>query len=339
MDLVAALKWIRENITNFGGDPDNVTIFGQSGGGAKVTSLMNAPSAKGLFHKGIVESGSYLNAFIEESIAKKVGAALLDELGLQPGQVDSLQKIPYERLNAAGSKALVKVQQSLKPEERPAFGLEWGPVHDGIFLPYQLNDPAASGLSKDIPLLVGTTKNEFAPFIPGSRNITMDGAKAKLQKKYGDKTQAYMAAVLKAYPETVKPSDYIDLDFIFRQGAIRQADQKAIPGAAAVYMYLFTWQSPVLDTVFKAMHCMELPFVFNNIQRCEEMTGGGKEAYALADKMSSAWINFAKTGNPASKELPAWPPYTTAVGATMIFDNKCQLKNHPDQELMAIGTE
>ncbi len=338
MDLIAALQWVKENIANFGGDPDNITIFGQSGGGAKVTSLMCAPSAKGLIQKGIVESGSYLSDFTEEEIAKKVGTALMAELGFQEGQIDSLQKISYERLNAAAKKALAKVQQSLKPEERPVFGLQWGPVHDHEILPYQLSSTEALELSKNIPLLVGTTKNEFAPFIPGSRDITMDSARAKLQRKYGDKTDAYLAAVLKAYPETIKSSDYLDIDFAFRPGAIRQADQKVMHGAAPVYMYLFTWQSPVLDTVFKAMHCMELPFVFNNIQRCEEMTGGGKEAYALADKMSSAWINFAKTGNPNCKELPNWPAYTPENGATMIFDNKCQVKAHPDKDLLAIAT-
>jgi para-nitrobenzyl esterase len=337
MDLVAALQWVKENIANFGGDPDNVTIFGQSGGGGKVTCLMNAPSAKGLFYKAIVESGSYLTGFIEDSIARKVGLALLDELGFQASQVDSLQKISYERLNAAARKALTKVGQSLKPNDRPAFGLDWGPIRDGVFLPYQPAEAAAKEIAKQVPLLVGTTKNEFAQFITGARNISMDSAMSRIQKRYGDKTAAYLAAVKKAYPETVKPSDYLEFDFIFRPGAIRQADQKVMPGAAPVYMYLFTWQSPVFDSVFKAMHCMELPFVFNNIQLCEEMTGGGKDAYALADKMSGAWINFAKTGNPGTKELPQWAPYTPENGATMIFDNKCELKNHHDKELLAIA--
>jgi para-nitrobenzyl esterase len=336
MDLVAALQWVSENISNFGGDPGNVTIFGQSGGGGKVTCLMNAPSAKGLFQKAIIQSGSYLSSFTQDSIAKKIGAAILEELGLQPEQVDSLQKIPYERLNIAGKLALKKVQQSLKPEEMPVFGLNWGPIHDGNFLPYQPNETTAIELSKNIPLLVGSTKNEFAPLVPGTRDISMDSAKDKLLKKYGDRTQAYLAAVKKAYPETVKPSDYVDIDFILRSGAIRQADQKVVPGAAPVYMYLFTWQSPVLDTAYKACHCMELPFMFNNIQRCEEMTGGGKQAYELADKMSEAWIHFAKTGNPQTSALPVWTAYNSENGATMIFDNVCQVKYHHDRELLAI---
>ena len=214
LDLVAALQWIKQNIAQFGGDPGNVTIFGQSGGGGKVTSLMNAPSAKGLFHKAIVESGSYLSGFTEQSISKRVTAALLEELQLQPSQVDSLQTISYERLNAAGKKALSKVAAAMKAEGKtvPQFGLSWGPVLDGSFLPYQPTDAAAIEIAKNVPMLVGSTKNEFTPFIPGSRDITMENAKISLQKKYGDKTDAYMAAVKKAYPETTKPSDYIDID-------------------------------------------------------------------------------------------------------------------------------
>ena len=339
LDLVAALQWIKQNIAQFGGDPDNVTIFGQSGGGGKVTSLMNAPSAKGLFHKAIVESGSYLSGFTEQSISKRVAAALLEELQLQPSQVDSLQTISYERLNAAGKKALSKVAAAMKAEGKtvPTFGLGWGPILDGSFLPYQPTDPSAIEIAKNVPMLVGSTKNEFTPFIPGSRDITMENAKANLQKKYGDKTDAYIAAVKKAYPETTKPSDYIDIDVFFRPGTISHANLKAVPGAAPVYMYLFSWQSPVMDGMYKAMHCMELPFVFDNIDKCEEMTGGGKEAYALADKMSSAWIDFARTGNPNAKKLPTWPAYTQQNGATMIFDNKCEVKNNPDKDLLSIA--
>ena len=339
LDLVAALQWIKQNIAQFGGDADNVTIFGQSGGGGKVTSLMNAPSAKGLFHKAIVESGSYLSGFTEQSISKRVAAALLEELQLQPSQVDSLQTISYERLNAAGKKALSKVAAAMKAEGKtvPTFGLGWGPILDGSFLPYQPTDPSAIEIAKNVPMLVGSTKNEFTPFIPGSRDITMENAKANLQKKYGDKTDAYIAAVKKAYPETTKPSDYIDIDVFFRPGTISHANLKAVPGAAPVYMYLFSWQSPVMDGMYKAMHCMELPFVFDNIDKCEEMTGGGKEAYALADKMSSAWIDFARTGNPNAKKLPTWPAYTQQNGATMIFDNKCEVKNNPDKDLLSIA--
>lgn len=343
LDLVASLEWVKANIANFGGDPNNVTIFGQSGGGGKVTSLMNAPAAKGLFHKAIVQSGSYITNFTEASLAKQVSAALLEELKLQPTQIDSLQKISYERLNAAGKKAMKKVQDELKAQGKPVagFGLNWGPILDGSFLPYQPNEPAAIELSKNVPLLVGSTKTEFGPFNPATRNLqTMDAAKENLQKRFGNNTDTYLTAVKKAYPETAKPSDYADIDINFRSLAIKQAGEKtAVPGAAPVYMYLFTWSSPVMDGMYKSMHCMELPFVFDNIARCEEMTGGGKEAHVLAGKMSAAWINFAKTGDPNHKGLPAWPKYTAQNGANMIFDNQCQVRNHHDQELLQVASE
>jgi para-nitrobenzyl esterase len=342
MDIIMALQWIRNNIAQFGGDPDNVTVFGQSGGGGKVTCLMSSPAAKGLFHKAIVESGSYLSrsSFQDPAIAKRVTAALLAELQLQPSQVDSLQTIPYERLNAAGKKALRKVQEELKAEGKTVggFGLGWGPILDGDILPYQADDPSALELSKDVPLLVGSVKNEFGAFMPGINDLTMEQVKSQLEKRYGQNADAFMAAVQKAYPNTSKPSQYIDVDVTFRPGVIHQASQKVQHGTAPVYMYLFTWQSPVNDGMYKAMHCMELPFVFNNIKRCEQMTGGGKEAYALADKMSSAWISFARSGNPNAPGLPKWPAYTPENGTLMIFDNACVTKSHHDDELLKLAS-
>jgi para-nitrobenzyl esterase len=338
LDLVASLEWVKANIAQFGGDPSNVTIFGQSGGGGKVTSLMNAPAAKGLFHKAIVQSGSYITSFTEASLARQVSAALLEELKLQPTQIDSLKNISYERLSAAGKKALKKVQDDMKAQGKPVagFGLNWGPILDGNLLPYQPGEPVAVELSKSIPLLVGSTKTEFGPFNPAIRSLaTMEAAKDNLQKRFGSNTEAYLTAVKKSYPQTANPTDYANIDINFRSLAIKQANEKsAVPGSAPVYMYLFTWSSPVMDGMYKSMHCMELPFVFDNIARCEEMTGGGKEAHVLADKMSAAWINFAKTGDPNHKGLPAWPKYTAQNGANMIFDNQCEVKNHHDQELL-----
>ena len=340
MDMVAALEWVKANIANFGGDPSNVTIFGQSGGGGKVNTLLNAPSAKGLFHKAIIQSGGLGLNFQDKAITARVAAAVLTELKLQPGQVDSLQKVPFAVLAAAGKKALAKVNEELKAEGKSAgvFGLTWGPCLDGTFLPYQPTDAQAKALSANIPLMIGSTKNEFMNSLrmPELRQGTAEDMKSFLQKQLGDKTDAYIQAVKKAYPTDKKPSDLIDVDDLFRRSAIRMADLKTAGGSAPVYMYLFAWQSPVLDGSYKAIHCIEIPFVFDNIARCEEMTGGGKDAHALADKVSQAWINFARSGNPNHKGLPTWQKYTPQNGATMIFDNTCVEKYHHDKELLSL---
>ena len=193
-------------------------------------------------------------------------------------------------------------------------------------------------LSKNVPLLIGTVKNEFmASLFSGMSNATQEQVDAFIKNRYKDKADAYVAAAKKAYPGYKKPTDLMDIDAMFRPGAVSQANEKsALPGGAAVYMYLFDWQSPVMDGKYKAVHCMELPFVFNNIKRCAEMTGGTKEAYALADKMSGAWINFARTGNPNYKGLPQWPAYNATNTSTMHFNNQCSVQPQQDKELFDI---
>ena len=340
LDMKAALEWVKANVSNFGGDPNNVTIFGQSGGGAKVNTLMAMPSAKGLFHKAINQSGSFRTAMLEKSETQDIATEVLNALGLKANQVDSLQKVPFEQLSIAGKKALSVVAAKMKAAGKPVigFGLSWGPSRDGEVLPYQLFSKEAFELSKNIPLMLGTTKNEFTPFA----NMAMSDATAaqvneQIKKTYKDKADAYIAAVKKAYPMDTKPLDLISVDAMFRPGAVVQANEKsAVAGGAPVYMYLFTWQSPVLDGKFKAVHCMEIPFVFNNIARCEEMTGGKPDAYVLADKMSQAWINFARSGNPNHKGLPVWAAYNAKNTATMHFDNTCVVKPQMDKELFSL---
>ncbi|WP_437395881.1 carboxylesterase/lipase family protein [Flagellimonas lutimaris] len=340
LDIVAALDWVKTNISNFGGDPNNVTIFGQSGGGAKVNTLMAMPRAKGLFHKAINQSGSFRGRLTKKEVSQEITAEVLNQLSLSPNQVDSLQTIPFDKLSAAGTAALGIVEKKMREEGNApvGFGLNWGPSLDGIVLPHDLMSDEAFELSKNIPLMLGSTKNEFTPFMNGrffkaSEEVVM----SHIKETYKEKADDYIAAVQKAYPKDTKPSDLLDIDATFRPGAVFQANAKSqLKNGAPVYMYLFTWQSPVFDGKYKALHCMELPFVFDNIERARQMTGGGQEAHLLADKMSGAWINFAKTGNPNHDGLPQWPQYNPKNTSTMFFDNSCEVKPQHDKEFLAL---
>lgn len=333
MDVVAALEWVHNNISNFGGDPGNVTIFGQSGGGGKVTTLMYAPSAKGLFHKAIMQSG-VAGKYTSKEETQKIGLAILDELGLKKTEVDKLKKIEYADLLAAGNRAVAKTQGS-------GFGrLGWAPSCDGDFIPLQPGDQGAEELSKDIPLIIGSNQVEFGSF--GNRDLLHadeDTIINNLKERYGDKTDAYVAAFKKAYPNAKMPSDMKDVDLMFRPMLLEFARLKSsVPAGAPVYSYLFKWNAPQLDGMLKSSHCMELAFVFNNIERTEEYNGGTPEAYALAEKLSKTWATFAWTGNPNNNYIPKWEPFNPEGGATMLFDNQSELVHNHDKELIEIAT-
>jgi para-nitrobenzyl esterase len=336
IDMKVALEWVKNNIANFGGDPNNVTIFGQSGGGAKVNTLMAMPSAKGLFHKAINQSGSFRTAMLEKSVTQSIAAEVLKELNLSSNEVDKIQSISYPELASAGKKAIKTISDKMAAAGTPVggFGLSWGPSRDGDILPYQLFSGEAFQLSKNIPLLIGTVKNEFGTMFTGQSGANAEKVNELIKAQWGTNADAYIKAVKKAYPNDTRPTDLIDIDTRFRPGAVVQANAKsALQGGAPVFMYLFDWQSPVMGGKYKAMHCMELPFVFNNIHRCEEMTSGSKEAYVLADKMSSSWLNFAKIGDPNHKGLPKWPKYNSTNTSTMHFDNKCAVQPQMDKEI------
>jgi para-nitrobenzyl esterase len=337
LDMKVALDWVKDNVSNFGGDPNNVTIFGQSGGGAKVNTLMAMPSAKGLFHKAINQSGAFRSNMLEKNTTQAIAAEVLKELNISPDKVDDIQNVPFAQISSAGKKALKTISDKLKAEGKslPGFGLGWGPSVDGDLLPYQLLSPEAFELSKNVPSLIGTVKNEFMPSLgAGLSNAPMDKITEYITKTYSDKADAFTRAVKMAYPNDTKPSDLIDVDTRFRPGAVYQANLKSsLVGGAPVYMYLFDWQSPVMDGKYKAIHCAEIAFCFNNIQRTKNMTGGTREAQGLADKVSAAWVNFARTGNPNHKSLPAWPAYNAQNTSTMHFDNTCSVKPQLDKPL------
>ncbi len=343
LDLVAALEWVKENIAAFGGDPDNVTLFGQSGGGAKVLTLMATPAARGLFHKAIEQSGAVEMMGMtlpDQKLSRRVAELTLENLGIAPADVAKLKEVPYAELNAAGSRALV---QTAKEKGLPS--LSWAPIMDGGYIPAH---PVINGFpeqAKDIPLMIGSVLNEWTtmPLMAqmamaqsdNKNTWTDEQAKAKLAEKCGNKAEAVASAFLKAYPHK-KAADALYVDTWLRTRAAKTANIKADQGGAPVYSYVFTWETPLLGGFAMSYHCSEIPFVFNNIGKSEMATGGGKAAQALADRMSHAWASFARTGNPNHDGLPTWPAYTRENGAVMIFDNDSFVGNHHDDELMSL---
>ena len=336
-DIIKALEWIQDNIENFGGDPDNVTVFGESGGGAKVLALMTSPYAKGLFHKGIVESGATENmgaAFTSREASKRVTEITLANLGIQADEIEKLQTVPYEELTAASDKALTQAAEELNIYEEfvNSYSLLWESVVDGDFLPTSpVTDTGFAEAGKDIPLLIGSNLNEWTVFGNPMGNpdeqLSASELDKRLKEKYGDNADKVKEEFKNAYPnESDTAALYVDTTLI-RLPILKLTAHKADQNGAPVYSYIFTWGT--------SYHTAEIPFVFSNIDKMQP-SGDRAEAEKLSDIMSNAWINFAKTGNPNGEGVPSWEPYTRDGGATMIFDNESYLTHNHDKELMSI---
>lgn len=331
LDIVKALEWIRINIENFGGNPYDVTILGESGGGGKVGTLMCMPAAQGLFRKAIIQSGTLLNVMTTEQ-SQALGLAVLENLGLTADDAEKLDTIPYPDLLKAGNDAIAKISGPRKPGSPTMFGFV--PSADGVVLLQQPFSPGFADISKDIPLMIGTTFNELMRTFYAEKGLTIEQAKERLAKEYGDRTNQYVELFAKAYPDYT-PQDLLSIDNVFRPFTIRTADARAVQENAPVYAYLLAWKSPVDSASKGSFHGLDIPLAFYNVDLRPDWTGNSEEAWKLADKMSTAWLNFAKTGNPnAEGVLPEWEPYTAENGATMYFDNECRIVNNHDRELM-----
>ncbi len=334
LDVVAALEWVNKNIQNFGGDPDNVTIFGESGGGGKVGTLLSMPAAHGLFDKAIIQSGTLVNVMTKDK-TEKIGRRVVEVLGLSGADVNRLETVPYKELYEAGNKAVAEIVGVRAPGSSSKY-FGFGPVPDGVNLLQQPFTPGFADMSKDIPLLIGTTLHELEKTAYGEKELTMEQAKVRLEKRYGDKTDKFIELFGKSYPGYT-PQDLLSVDTVFRPYTIRVVDARAEGDNAPVYSYLLTWKSPVEDGSKGSFHGLDIPLAFNNIELGKHWTGTGQEARALADKMSAAWISFAKTGNPnVEGSLPPWKPYSQKNGETMIFDAQCRVVNNHDRELMRL---
>jgi para-nitrobenzyl esterase len=324
-DVVTALTWVKENIAAFGGNAGNVTIFGQSGGGGKVTTLMAMPSARGLFHRAIAQSGSTLRGATRES-ATAATEKLLAKFGVAKNELDRLQQIPWQQLEDAY-------------QERPGIqGLAGGPVVDGKVLPRDPWTPTAPDASATVPLMMGSVETEDAwndP--PPPLEMPEDEMMTRVRRiTRNDESKAReMVALYRRVHQGISNTDVwliMNADNTRRANAQTLGELKSAQGRAASYLYYFTWRSPVHKGQMKAYHTLDIPFAFYNIDIAGSMTGAGNDRYRLAHQMSAAWAAFARNGSPNHADLPNWPAFTTTDRATMIFGKESKVVNDPNRD-------
>jgi para-nitrobenzyl esterase len=316
MDLVQALQWVRDNITQFGGDPNNVTITGQSGGGGKCSHLMAMPSAKGLFHKVAIQSGSTIKTGRHET-AQKNAEALCTKLGVQKGDLAKLQSLPFVQIvdNQTGA----------------------GPLLDGKVVPRDPFDPDAPAISANVPMIIGTCLEDFG-FTVSERSDDEASIKAWIagqlrRAKAEDKADAVFAAYRKVFPDKngFLLRAIITTDSNVRRSAVTQAERKAAQGGAPAYMYRWDWPAAGEGARYGAVHGTDLSPAFANPTTA--MTGNTPGGKLIARRMGSAFVAFAKTGNPSNPTIPKWSPYEASQRAVMIFGAEPHLVNDPNGEL------
>ena len=330
LDIVQALQWVRANIAEFGGDPNTVMIFGQSGGGRKVETLLAMPSAKGLFHRAIIESGAAITV-VDRDVAIRNSERLLAKLGIEKSNVRELQKLPVGQIMTAYfavMKDSAGVDQSLAG---------FSPTVDGHILPQHPFHPKASPVSADVPVMIGCTRTEMTLFSLNDASAfsqNEEQMRGRVKDLLGGQAPGIIDLYQKLNPGA-SPSDvYFLIASDYRYGAptMKIAERRAALGKAPVYLYYFTWESPVQGGRLKSPHTMEIPFAFDNVKISARLTGGGPEAMALADKVSSAWIAFAHTGDPNTPKLPHWPAFNAKDRATLVIDNVSKVVNDPLKE-------
>lgn len=323
LDCVLALRWVRDNIAAFGGDPERVLIHGESGGARKTSVMMGMTSAQGLFHRAAVQSGSALR-MDSQDLAREKARRLLDALQITPGQIDRLQQVPLEDLQRAGAAASVGLGQ-------------WRPVVDGRALPAHPFEPNAPEMSRDVPMIIGTNRTEASVFMGLTKamdDLSDEGLTAEIAKLVPAGQAADVFATYKAmFPQSrnAEIAYMVSTDRGYFLDSTLQAERKAAQGAGRVYLYSFERHTPVQGGRFYTPHAEEIPFVFDTLAKAERMVGPvTAEAQQLADAISTAWATFAKTGDPRSSGLPTWAPYDANRRATMIFDEpRSRLEEDP----------
>ena len=337
LDCVAALEWVQQNIRQFGGDPTNVTIFGESGGGGKVGTLLCMPPAKGLFHKAIIMSGTILNVNTK-AMTEELGEAVLKELGIDRKNVDKIKEVSYQDLYAAGQRAMAASIGTRRPGTPMMWG--FGPTPDGEVLVKQPFQPDFADFSDIIPIMIGTTFNELQRSRYGQK-ISFEQAFTELQRTFGDETSAYISAFLEAYPQKSLgqlPADLLCIDWLFRPKTVITADAIGGKRKADTYVYMYT----VAEGDKGSAHGAELKYCFDVLHhygnQLPQATIDANKPWA--DKLSTVWAHFAHTGNPkadAVKTLSSWVPYTKENGCLMEFGGPVErVHNNHDRRLEEI---
>ena len=315
MDLVASLEWVRANIENFGGDPGRVMIFGQSGGGAKTSAVLATPAAKGLFHRAAVQSGSSLR-FTTREAATRAAEQLLTKLNIPKTRIPDLQRITWQQL--------LEAQTGIAG---------FSPVMEGTYLPHHPFDPVAPPESADVPMIISSTLEDAALSLT---NFGLDeaGLKTMLDQRFQGKGEQILALYRRRYPQKspflIQAQALTDAGF--RRSAITQAERKSALGKGAAWMYLWSWESPAYDGRYGAVHGLDVSASFHGVR--DNIVGVGvRDAKAMCDRLSSAWVAFAKTGDPNNPRIPEWPKYDSTNRATMVFDTDTRVENDPRSEI------
>lgn len=321
MDLVASLQWVRDNIENFGGDPSRVMIFGQSGGGAKTSAVLATGSAKGLFNRAAVQSGSALR-FTTRETATKIAEQLLAKLDIPRTRIADIQKVSWQQL--------LEAQTGIAG---------FAPVMDGTILPHHPFDPVAPPESSDVPMIISTTLEDAALSLTNF-NLDEAGLKTILSQRYEEKADEILKMYKQRYPQKspflIQAQIFTDAGF--RRSAITQAERKAALGKAPAYMYLWSWESPGFGGKFGAVHGTDVAASFHGVR--DTIVGvGSAEGKVMCDRLASAWVAFANTGDPNNPRIPRWPAYDVTARATMVFDTDTRVENDPRGEIRKFWAE
>jgi para-nitrobenzyl esterase len=327
LDIVLALEWVRDNIAAFGGDPGCVTLFGESGGGRKVTALLAMPRARGLFHRAIVQSGPgvFMN---DRGSARRLAERLLEHLGIARDPLRELQGLPLSEILSAQAALIRKFGR-----EAEGLAQTFAAVVDGTLLPHHPFHPIAPALSDDVPVIVGYNQTEATLFMkrrdPDLLQLDASGLRRRVEALVGDDAERVIdiyrrehprasAADLLAYIATGRRRYPID--------SIKLAERKAARGSAPVYLYTLTWRTPAAGGALRTPHALEIPFVFDNVEESRRFVGAGEEPQQLADAMSSTWLAFARSGDPNNERIPTWPAYSLERREQMLFDVPCSIQ-------------